>query len=584
MAEKAYIKSQKNRFLILFGTQVLLLLLMIITNQIWYAMNDDTAMVDIAGGGYGEPCEYTIYIHFLMGLVYKYLFILLPQINWVTISYLIAYLLSFAAIDWVFALKERIFLLSYTVLTSIFLICLNYFTFTVVAYCGSIAGILVLTDAAYNKNMRLCKWIYGGLLIGLGAIFRGEAMKSLVIVYSGEILWNLKHKRSILFALIGIFCIILMYLGIGSNMFLEKLNPVEKQGLAWEEVRSQATDRQQVPYNVERFAEHGISEEQYKAIYAGFYFDRSHLTIQNFKDLSQLNTAANKYNSDVIGYFQYIFNRIWGQNTFSQIYLLLFVAVLIYFLAQSFIENQKKEVHAFYILCSTLAADFVFYFIQRAPYRVIMPNFILATLIILLNCKECVPNELKAPKQQSAARHLTRSLMLFFIFPVLTISQLYLANDVQPYCVKPSFRQVENLDIVMEYLSQNDDTLWLAGDTQVFDLTVARSIWKHAAGEGYCVPVGGWVMYTVPYYQLLQHFNITNTDNLLLESIDNEHIKILTSCGDHFPEYQSFILAWLKKYYNIDAQFVKIEDVLQSSIRTWSVYVIRKVDGNLPVV
>ncbi len=576
--QDAAVRKNTGRFLLFLGIQLALLLILLLTKQIWYVVNDDVTMLDIASGGYGAPSPYIVNIHIVLGYLYQFLFTLFPAINWVTISYLLAYVGSFIALDWVFSSEKYNFPLSLAVLSSSFLFFLTYFTFTVVAYCACIAGLLVLTDAAREEKMRPSQWMLGVALVVAGVMFRGEVVKSLMIVYAGEILWNLKGKHRARYIGIGLLCVGIMYLGINSNMYIETLNPVEKQGLAWGEIRSAALDCQMVPYDAQKFNAYGLSEEQHTAMYTCFYFDRSHLTEQNFQDLMRLNSAANKYNFDVMGYASDLKHRVWGEPVFGHLYLLLFAAVALIVILQCLLENKKRETRAFAILFTAILADFAFYFIRRAPYRVLMPDFVFATFLLLLDCKPSNLVESRKGKFQRLTRYLGNVSILVMAFPVLAFIQSYNANDLKPYYMKPAYTHTENFQMVLAYLSEQNENLYLAGDTFVYGLNTNRSIWDMTANHGLWNVAGNWEIYTVPYYQLMKEYNIHNTENLLLEALGNDHVKILTAEGDSFPESRAFILTWLKRFYNIDAQFVKIEDIVKSTYRTWSVYEIRKVE------
>lgn len=72
---------------------------LICTDNIVYAKNDDTTMVSLSGGGYVTPSEYLANIHILVGIVLKGLYLLIPNINWLTILYLIGYILSIFVLD-----------------------------------------------------------------------------------------------------------------------------------------------------------------------------------------------------------------------------------------------------------------------------------------------------------------------------------------------------------------------------------------------------------------------------------------------------------------------------------------------------
>ncbi|MEA4929864.1 MAG: hypothetical protein VB104_14465 [Candidatus Limiplasma sp.] len=576
--ECAALHRRSGRFLLFLGIQLALLLILLLSNQIWYILNDDVIMLDIASGGYGAPSPYIVNIHILLGYLYQFLFTLFPATNWVTISYLLAYVGSFIALDWVFSSEKYNFPLSLAVLSSCLIFFLNHFTFTVVAYCACIAGLLFLTDAAREEKMRLSQWGIGLGLVTLGVLFRGEVVKSLMIVFAGEILWNLKGKHRARYIGIGILCIGIMYLGINSNMNIETLNPLQKQGLAWGEIRSAALDCQMVPYDAEKFSAYGLSEEQHFAMYNNFYFDRSHLTEQNFRDLIKLNSPANQYNFDLMSYPWSVKMRVWGEPVFSHLYLLLFAAVTLFVLMQSLLENKKRETHAFAILLTTVLADMLFYFIRRAPYRVLMPNFVFASLLLLLDCKPSNLVQSWKEKLQPLAVHLGRLCILFLVFPIMVLYQSYNAADYLPSYRRPESVHLENFQTVISYLSEHNDNLYLAGDPYVFGLNTCRSVWDLTTNHGFWNVAGNWETYTVPYYQLMKEYNVQNPESLLLEALENEHIKFLTSLGDDFPESRAFILTWLKHFYNIEAKFTKIEDVVKTPYRTWSIYCIREVE------
>ena len=95
--------------------------------------------------------------------------------------------------------------------------------------------------------------------------------------------------------------------------------------------------------------------------------------------------------------------------------------------------------------------------------------------------------------------------------------------------------------------------------------------------------MGNWEIYGQAYYDLMDIYNIEKKDSLLLESINSNKVKIITTYGDDFPEYFSYILSWIKKYYDIDAVFEKTEDISEVTVydgyyENWSVYRIKTID------
>ena len=136
---------------------------------------------------------------------------------------------------------------------------------------------------------------------------------------------------------------------------------------------------------------------------------------------------------------------------------------------------------------------------------------------------------------------------------------------------------------MLNYLENENDVIFMAGDTRVFSVDVGRSIWDYTARHGYWNIMGNWEIYGEAYYDLMDIYNIEKKDSLLLESINSDKVKIITTYGDDFPEYFSYILSWIKKYYDIDAVFEKTEDISEVTVydgyyENWSVYRIKTID------
>ena len=61
-------------FLLLFISQLIILAIINACGQLVYATNDDTTMVSLACGAYGEPSEYIVNMHIWVGYILKFLF------------------------------------------------------------------------------------------------------------------------------------------------------------------------------------------------------------------------------------------------------------------------------------------------------------------------------------------------------------------------------------------------------------------------------------------------------------------------------------------------------------------------------
>lgn len=557
------------QFFIIFFSQLLIFFVLMLSNNIHYATNDDTTMVDIASGAYGKPSQYVINIHIFIGWLYKILFQLIPNINWVTISYAFVYIISFAMMDYIFIDKKTNFILNYVTMNTAFIICVSYFSFTVVAYAGVIAGLIAMLYGVEQKKRNNFFTVSGMLLMLVGGAFRGEVIKSLLVILVIVIITRIRKTTLLRYVWVAFYSVILTIGIIQSNLWIEKINPIMNEALVWGEIRSAALDCAAVPYDEEIFEQNGITHEQYLMMYNAFYYDKDSLPIANFEKLIHMNKIGNKYNFDIIQFIQELKAKCSIEKLFSRIYVYLFIMLLVIYLFRVFVDPQNRDFTAFGIIIGVVSVEFIFFFIQRNFYRVVMPNYIFG-IMLLLFYMPAVNGENKWCKIWSGAENVCL-LMLFITALIYRINCYDLFSD----SLKSEGRKA-----VLEYMEQNNEVILLAGDPNVFSVDVARNIFDFTAKHGRWTIMGNWEIYSQPYYDLMSEYDISNPDKLLLEAINNPQIKILTSVGDNFPESYGYSLSWLKRRYNIDAFFVKEEDISKVKLsddytECWTLYSLR---------
>lgn len=566
-----YLKFQtpKRQFFIIFFTQLIIFCLLILSDNIHYATNDDTTMVDIASGAYGKPSQYIINIHIFWGWLYKILFQMIPNINWVIISYIFMYLISFAMLDYVFIDKKSNIFLTYLTMNTAFIVCVSYFSFTIVAYVGAIAGLIAMLYGVEQKKSINFFTISGMLLMFVGGAFRGEVIKSLLVILVFVIITKIGKERALRYFFVILYSTILMIGIIQSNLCIEKINPIMNEALEWGETRSAALDCAVVPYNEEIFEQNNITYEQYLMMYNAFYYDKESLPIVNFEKLIQMNNIKNKYNFDVIQFIKELKDKCSVTKLFSKVYIYLFVVLLLIYVLRVLVDSGNKDFTALGILIGVVGVEFIFFFIQRNYYRVIMPNYIFATMLLLFY----MPRINVVNKLSKIWKGVENSCLLFVF--ILALIFRFSCYDLFSDSLKSDGRKA-----VLEYMEENNEVILLAGDPTVFSVDVARNIFDFTAKHGKWTIMGNWEIYSQPYYDLMSEYGIANPDKLLLEAINNPQIKILTTAGDDFPENYGYSLSWLKKRYNIDAFFVKEANISEVKVddeytEYWTLYSLR---------
>lgn len=542
-----------------FASQLAILAILIATGRLVYATNDDTTMVAIASGGYGAPSQYVVFLHVILGYLLKYLFTICNGVNWITVVFLIADMISVLVLDMVFASVKRdkaSFLSTVIVLNVALLIVLGYFTFTVVAYWAGIAGLIGLTyvfEKNADRSHRLLIGICAGIALMFCLMIRAEAVISLVMIYASYIAVSLLFQRNWKPLIIALAVVCLMLVSKESNAWMNNLNLVQRTYMSWNKARSAAVDCPPVPYEKAAFSEKSITYNQYRAIYGAFYYDFDTVDEESMEALIELNFPQNRYDFDVMGMLKSHFS-VWGSVrqllSFTSLYRIMFAAITLFYLV---FGKRKDYPFLFLTWGSTVAAECVFYFIRRPLYRVVMPGYLMAVILIVLCCTVDPQKEQKLCSLNISLQKITVALSI--LLACGTTCLYTLCSDYQAWKYSDTERAV------LDYMAENDDKVFLAGDVRVFGIDVADSVWNHPGNRGIWNLIGNWETYSVPYFELMERQGVQDPYNVLYEAIDNDKILLLTSKGDEYPIQFSWVLGLIEENYHIKAEFEKVEDV-----------------------
>lgn len=563
-------ESIRKKVGLLAISQICIFLIMILSKRIVYATNDDTTMVALACGGYGTPSPYIMNMHILIGYFLKSLFTLCQQINWMTIFYLAVYGMGAVVLDFVFAVRKKgvSFVAATIVVDLALLVVLNHFTFTVLAFWSGISGVVALTFSFVcgKSALKMPMSILGTIMLLLAALIRGEIIQSLMIVYAAVIAFQIIRFKSVKPLIFSLVAIVLMFVSIQSNTWLINRNPIQKQFYEWGETRSAALDCQAVPYNEAVFKEYGITQAQYNAIYGAFYYDFDTVDKGVMETLIKLNTFDNKYNLNLIGFVQAHILPLSKLYLFDNFYRLLFGAVLLFYLICG-----KKDNLFFALLVWTcvILNEMVFYILNRSLYRVIMPGYIFAVLLLMLYCDIDTKKIVSFKGKRLYIRVLLLPFVLF-LGPIGVFEWLYMYKDYHPWLYG------KERNVVLEYMYDHADKIYLAGDPGVFSIDVSDSVWD-CPKVGKWNLIGNWETYSEPYLELTKSHGIKDPYHILREAIDNEDILILTRNGSAFPESSSWILQLAGECYGKKIEFCHVEDICEVTngsevLESWAVY------------
>ena len=543
-------------------SQLAILAVMIATGRLVYMTNDDPTMVALLCGGYGEPSQYVVNFHILLGYFLKGLFSILPTFNWMTLLLVVTEMGSFWVLDWVFDQKIKNdlgFLAVSAILDWMLLIVLSYFTFTVAAYIAAIGGMVALTAMLLREisaSRRL--WIASVVLMLMAMLIRAEVYKSLLIGYLPVMLWfGIKEKRFSVLA-VGVVCLAVMQLSISSNTLLVEQDPVQEEFYEWGEKRSAALDCSIVPYSEEL----GLNFPQYMAIYLNFYYHYDAVDIAAMDTLIEANNFSNKYNLNLAEFLVNHYGYLADPMELENLYAYLFAAVVIVY--SIFTRGKKDRILLVLLWGSALGCELVFHVIQRAPYRVVMPGYLFAVVQILLFCR--MRENLRFSPVLTGG--LKAAVMVVFCLAFLPWSQ----KDYREYGAERRR--------VLEYMEDNNDKIFLAGGAEAFLLPKASYTWDCSElSDGWNL-MGNWEIYSKPYMDFMEEKQIQNPYSLLEEAIDNPDILLLTYWGDQYPEQFQWTVSLVEEYCGEKVELVKVDDITPDfdPERYWASYKIVTVE------
>ncbi len=176
---------------------------------ILFEENDDVGMMNIVSGAYNNrPSEYMLFSNILIGKLLKYLFTIIPTINWYTWYLIVSILISYTGIQYSFnkiKAKPIIKIIRHFLILSILLFSLIALQFTRVAAIALTAGMLLLFTSNKKEYIQIG---FGILLIILGTMIRKEVLYMYILLSLPFIIYFAINNKT--FKIINIIIAILL--------------------------------------------------------------------------------------------------------------------------------------------------------------------------------------------------------------------------------------------------------------------------------------------------------------------------------------------------------------------------------------
>lgn len=534
---------------ILLLVMVINLLIFSITNiffNIKYEQVDDFIIYNLYSGLDGTYNFHGVYIHPILCILIGLFFRIAPQINWHTIFLLLMQFICFTTIGYIILQKHKtpLSILIYTIFASIF-----YTTLLLLIQYTSVAALLILTAffiTIYNIENKSKKWtILAILLYAIGIMTRMQSLLIIVPFMGIYLLYYLiKYKlQSQTISLIkqyAIYIIITIIVYV-SNMIIYSVKPY-KQYMEYNDLRAQLHDLSYTNYknNKEIFDKIGWSENDHYLFYT---FNTGDENVYNKQSLQEIidykKQQGNYYNLNlklekIATNFK---NNLANTNTF--------IAILFFSITIISILNQKNRKLNILIALTTMAVHILFIVLNRSMLRVVIPEYILGTALMIYNL---VPEINKQYNLKSIA--------------IVTLLIMLLSINISgaKYKYEYNLDSYSNYRQLIDYTNSHKENVYLYTVPSLQYRYLAYSVYEmppQAAFSNLRV-MGGWDMYTQNYYDFKARYNLDGTFlDLLKENvylIDGD----VTWSGKKYINYIENIVEFIKEHYNIDVKYEKV--------------------------
>lgn len=538
---------KKNDILIL--VIVINLLIFSITNiffNIKYEQVDDFIIYNLYSGLDGTYNFHGVYIHPIICILIGMLFKIIPAINWHSIFLLLAQFTCFTIIGYIILKKHKtpLTIVIYTIFASIF-----YTALLLLLQYTSVAALLILTaffitiDNIENKNI---KWtILSIILFTIGIMTR---MQSLLIIapFMGVYLiyYLIKYKlqsqtvnlikQYIVFVLITVIVYV-------SNILIYSNEPY-KQYMEYNNLRAQLHDLSYTNYNTNKeiFDKIGWSKNDHYLFYTFNTGDENVYNKQNLQEIiNYKKQQGNYYNLNLK--IDKIATNLKNElaNTYTFISIMFFSVVIISIL------NSKNRSLNILLALTTIAVHILFIVLNRSMQRVVIPEYILGTALIIYNL------QLDETKKYSLKIMAGVTILTSIITVNISGTKYNFGYNLNSY---------SNYQQLIEYTNSHKENVYL--------YTVPSLQYRYLAYSAYEMPpksafsnlrvMGGWDMYTQNYYDFKTRYKLDGTfldllkDNVYL--IDGD----VTWSGKRYSNYIENIVLFIKEHYNIDVKYEKI--------------------------
>ena len=468
--------------------------------------------------------EHLVFISVILGYILKFLYNLIPSVNWFITLYLVVLNYAFIALCGIVK-KHGGKAIGYAVVIATQIYFLSNLTFTSISFICSTAGMLWLfTFVDKLEKKKIIHIIIGGSLVLLAFLMRrGDTFYFTLLFFAPLYLFSFIKKRNSVAVLVTILliCICSNYFVVGVQQMYNKTIPSEVYFSEFREYRAAANDGGEFNYDrhTTELQEAGITENDYYLLKRWIFGDKKVFPSEVMKAVAESRDFDEKYNTDI----KDILKQILNQET-----VLVLLAVLILLTLINFILNNESRLEPLFEFAFIMAAFGYLYFRRRGIQRVSAPVLfcgILITLCIFLKNYDYLIKE-----------KLSKFVGVKLIKTVVSIICIVGILGTYGFCVRETKqfeRKAAKFNETVEYMKENPEYMYICDTNASTDYVVNynnKNILKPYANNKLKIYsfLGTWTMYTYYYYDNLKVLGLEEYSDSLISVLLRDDVVFVT--------------------------------------------------------
>ena len=561
----------KKKWAILSGISLLYFILCVFFGNLRYVTSDDAIMNMVAAGAFGSPSQYLIFNNIVIGYFLKFMYAVIPFVNWYLWLYLSFNLLSIIVICVV--ITDKLPMHASILLTVLINLLFAYDFYSFIQFTQSsalygVAGIALIFAQIFNEKKSKILMVIATAIIamGVGARLAGVCMvapfaMTVMLFYKGDL--KNKIKKVAIFFLMPIIVTVLM---LAANFYAYYVNPEWRYFTDWNNIMSEKRDfgNFNFNWNKEEYLEAGFTETDFKLLDMWLWNDTEYFTLDRLKTMKEIgsSTRVDKFKLDGEVFTDSIekIGETWKHGAYSVSFLVLTIIALVLF----------KKRYKLFILSQVLFLFAEYYALtckRRIMWRVECCAWIAVLIFSLMffvysGCFDDIFAKIKTDKLKKAF-----GVCAICISAVITI--IFGAGKADIFIHEKHCSFIPEDDWMygkVKAITEREGFYLTDIDTMYSDLCGARNIFDiDAKYRDYYANVcqfGGWIM---PSPIGLYHANLYGIANPARALVERDDVYFIGG-----GEKAGYILVYLNERYGPGINMEMVDEINEAPVWRFS--------------